>query len=80
MGLPCHVPQGAFYAFPYVGDHGLSSHEFPLRLLDEENVACVPGTAFGPAGDGFLRCAYATDLEPIKEAMERMARFVKRLR
>jgi len=79
MGLPCHMPQGAFYAFPYVGDHGLGSHEFSLRLLDEESVACVPGTAFGAPGEGFLRCAYATDLELIKEAMARMARFVKRL-
>jgi aminotransferase len=79
MGVPCHMPQGAFYAFPYIGDYGLSSQEFSLRLLDEENVACVPGTAFGPAGEGFLRCAYATDLELIKEAMARMARFVKRL-
>jgi len=79
MGIPCHMPQGAFYAFPYIGDYGLSSQEFSLRLLDEEDVACVPGTAFGPAGEGFLRCAYATDIELIKEAMERMARFVKRL-
>lgn len=80
MGLPCHVPKGAFYVFPYVGDHGLTSQEFALRLLDEENVAAVPGTAFGPSGEGFLRCAYATDIEDIKEAMQRMAKFVGRLR
>jgi aminotransferase len=80
MGLPCHLPQGAFYVFPYVGDYGLSSKEFALRLLDEENVACVPGSAFGACGEGFLRCAYATDLEEIKEATTRMARFVARLR
>lgn len=79
IGLPCHVPHGAFYAFPYVGDHGLSSKDFALRLLDEENVACVPGSAFGACGEGFLRCAYATDLEDIKVAMGRMANFVRRL-
>lgn len=79
MGLSCHAPNGAFYAFPYVGDTGLTSHEFSLRLIEEENVACVPGTAFGPAGEGFIRCSYATGMEQIKEAMERMARFVGRL-
>jgi aminotransferase len=80
MGLPCHIPQGAFYVFPFVGDYGLTSKDFALRLLDEENVACVPGSAFGVSGEGFLRCAYATDLEEIKEATARMARFVGRLR
>jgi aminotransferase len=80
MGLPCHVPGGAFYAFPYVGHLGLKSKEFALRLLDEKNVACVPGTAFGPAGEGFIRCAYATKMEHIQEAMKRMADFVARLR
>jgi aminotransferase len=79
MGIPCHVPKGAFYVFPYIGDYGLSSKEFALRLLDEENVACVPGSAFGECGEGFLRCCYATDIEEIKQATERMARFVKRL-
>jgi len=80
IGLPCHLPEGAFYAFPYVGDHGLSSKDFSLRLLDEENVACIPGSAFGESGEGFIRCAYATDLDEIKEALSRMATFVKRLR
>ena len=79
-GLPCPVPKGAFYVFPYVGDYGLSSKDFALRLLDEENVACVPGSAFGASGEGFLRCCYATDIEEIKEATVRMARFVERLR
>ncbi len=79
MGLPCHLPNGAFYLFPYVGGHGLTSKEFALRLLDEENVACVPGTAFGPSGEGYLRCCYATELKAIKEAMTRIARFVKKL-
>jgi aminotransferase len=80
MGIPCHVPKGAFYVFPYIGDYGLSSKDFALRLLDEENVACVPGSAFGACGEGFLRCCYATDIKEIKEATERMARFVKRLK
>ncbi len=79
-GIPCHVPKGAFYVFPYVGDYGLTSKDFALRLLDEENVACVPGSAFGASGEGFLRCSYSTDLEAIKEAVTRMARFVARLR
>lgn len=79
-GIPCHVPKGAFYVFPYVGDYGLTSRDFALRLLDEENVACVPGSAFGACGEGFLRCSYSTDLDAIKEAVVRMARFVARLR
>jgi aminotransferase len=80
MGLPCHMPRGAFYAFPYTGDCGLTSKEFSLRFLDEEKVALVPGTAFGACGEGFVRCSYATDIEEIKEAMKRLASFVKRLR
>jgi len=80
MGLPCRRPQGTFYAFPYIGDTGLTSKDFAIRLLDEESVACVPGSAFGPPGEGFLRCSFATDLEEIKEAVKRMASFVSRLR
>lgn len=79
MGLPCHLPKGAFYAFPYIGNTGLSSKDFSIRLLDEKNVACVPGSAFGKAGEGFLRCSYATDMEEIKEAMVRMKEFVASL-
>jgi len=79
MGLNCHKPNGAFYAFPHIGHLGLSSCDFALRLLDEEKVACVPGTAFGSSGEGYLRCAYAADMEEIKEAMDRMAEFVARL-
>lgn len=80
MGLDCYVPQGAFYAFPSIRSTGLSSFDFAMRFLDEEDVACVPGSAFGACGEGFLRCAYATDSEQIQEAMVRMARFVKRVR
>ena len=78
-GLPCHKPRGAFYAFPYVGGCGLTSKEFALRLLDDQNVACVPGTAFGPSGEGYLRCSFSTDLEDIKEAVRRIAIFVGKL-
>jgi len=79
MGLPCTLPRGAFYAFPYIGNYGLPSKEFALRLLEEKKVACVPGSAFGVSGEGFIRCSYATELEEIKEAMSRMASFVKGL-
>lgn len=79
MGLDCFMPRGAFYAFPSVASTGLSAHEFAMRLLNEYDVACVPGTAFGECGAGFLRCAYATGLEDLKEAMTRMATFVSKL-
>lgn len=79
MGLPCHTPEGAFYAFPSIQNTGLSSTDFCLKLLDEHNVACVPGTAFGPSGEGFMRCSYATDMDDIKIAMERMASFLGNL-
>lgn len=78
MGLDCHRPLGAFYAFPSVSRFGLSSRDFALKLLHEERVAVVPGTAFGECGEGFLRCAYATSLENIKEAMRRIQRFVSK--
>ena len=80
MGLKCHLPRGSFYAFPCIQSTGLSSKEFAVRLLQEEKVACVPGGAFGPSGEGYLRCCFATALDRIQEAMERMARFVKRVR
>ena len=80
IGLTCHRPRGSFYAFPSIKSCGLTSKEFAVRLLQEEKVACVPGTAFGPTGEGFLRCCFATSLEQIEVAMERMARFVQRVR
>ena len=79
MGIPCPRPRGAFYAFPDIRRFGLSSKEFSLRLLEEEKVAAVPGTAFGACGEGHVRCAYATSLEDIKEAMVRIQRFTGRL-
>jgi aminotransferase len=80
MGLDCYVPQGAFYAFPSIRSTGLTSKDFAMRFLNEEAVACVPGSAFGACGEGYLRCAYATDIDQIREAMVRMARFVARVR
>ncbi len=79
MGLSCFEPRGAFYAFPSVRETGLSSKDFALRLLEEEKVACVPGTAFGPSGEGFVRCSYATAFDALKEAIKRTAAFLKRL-
>jgi aminotransferase len=80
MGLKCHLPRGSFYAFPNIASTGLGSKEFAVRLLHEEKVACVPGSAFGVSGEGFLRCCFATSLEQIQVACERMARFVTRVR
>jgi aminotransferase len=78
MGLKCHLPRGSFYAFPSIVSTGLSSKEFAVGLLREEKVACVPGSAFGVSGEGFVRCCFATALTQIEEAMQRMARFVER--
>ena len=77
MGLPCHSPRGSFYAFPRIAATGLGSKEFAMRLLTQENVACVPGNAFGPSGEGYLRCCFATALDQIQTATERMAKFVR---
>ncbi len=76
MGVPCIRPDGAFYAFADISRFGMTSKEFALKLLDEQNVACVPGTAFGKCGEGFIRCSYATSFDQIKEAMVRIARFI----
>jgi len=80
IGLKCVMPKGAFYAFPNITSTGLSSKEFATRLLQEEKVAVVPGTAFGECGEGYVRCAYATSFEDIEEAMRRMEKFVKKLK
>jgi len=79
-GLPTGNPAGAFYLFVDVRGTGLSSKEFALRLLEEEQVAVVPGGAFGPGGEGFVRCSYATALDRIEVAAERIVRFVGRLK
>jgi aminotransferase len=78
MGIECHRPLGAFYAFPSVAKFGLKSKDFSLKLLEEEKVAAVPGTAFGNCGEGFIRCAYATSMDNLKEAMTRLRRFIGR--
>lgn len=79
LGLSCFDPRGAFYAFPSIKSTGLTSDEFAERLLKEEKVAVVPGTAFGEQGEGYLRCCYATSLPQIEEALERIKRFLSRL-
>ncbi len=78
MGLKCFKPVGAFYVFPNITSSGLSSNEFATRLLNEQNVAVVPGGAFGKCGEGFVRCAYAASIDNIVEAMDRIALFLKR--
>lgn len=75
-GLECLMPGGAFYAFPSIKHTGLSSSEFCERLLFEEKVAVVPGNAFGECGEGHIRCSYATSIDKIEQALERIARFV----
>lgn len=79
MGIECHHPLGAFYAFPSIARFGMTSKDFALTLLREEKVAVVPGTAFGQCGEGFVRCAYATSMDNLKTAMERIGRFTSRL-
>ncbi len=78
MGLSCFEPLGAFYVFPCIKSTGMSSQEFCERLLQEEKVAVVPGTAFGDCGEGFIRCSYAYSVENIHEALVRIERFVKK--
>ena len=80
IGLPMCEPQGAFYAFPSIAATGLSANEFCERLLQEEKVACVPGNAFGAAGEGFIRCSYATSMENIARACDGIERFVNRIK
>lgn len=78
IGLTCFEPLGAFYTFPSIAITGMDSDEFAERLLQEEKVAVVPGTAFGPSGDGHVRCSYASSTENILTALKRMERFVAR--
>jgi aminotransferase len=76
IGLTCFEPRGAFYAFPSIQSTGLSSEEFSEKLLREQKVAVVPGSVFGPSGEGFLRCSYATSREELIEALDRMETFL----
>ena len=80
MGLTCFEPLGAFYVFPCIKEFGMTSDEFATRLLQEEKLAVVPGTAFGDCGEGYLRISYAYSIEQLKTALERMKTFVERLR
>lgn len=79
MGFDCYEPQGAFYVFPSIKRFGMSSDAFALKLLEEEKVAVVPGTAFGDCGEGYLRISYAYSLKDLKRALERIERFLKKL-
>jgi len=79
IGIECFDPEGAFYVYPNISKFGLSSEEFCERLLQEEKVAIVPGTAFGDCGEGFARISYAYSVEHIAKALDRMERFVKKL-
>ena len=79
IGLPCFEPYGAFYVFPCIKRFGMSSEEFCTRLLKEEKLAVVPGTAFGDSGEGYIRVSYAYSLDNLKAAMERLERFISKL-
>ncbi|MCY8452155.1 aminotransferase [Bacillus spizizenii] len=76
IGLSCHHPGGAFYAFPSIKSTGMSSAQFAEELLTQEKVAVVPGSVFGPSGEGYIRCSYATSIEQLQEALVRMKRFL----
>ncbi len=78
MGLSCFEPRGAFYAFPNVSASGMDEQTFAETLLKEEQVAVIPGTAFGACGAGFVRACYATAYEQIEQALERIHRFMQR--
>ncbi len=80
MGYPCYEPKGAFYVFPNITPSGLTSEEFCTKLLLKHHVACVPGTAFGKNGEGYIRCSYATSLENIREAVLRIKAFTEELK
>lgn len=80
MGLPCFEPFGAFYVFPCIKEFGMTSEEFATRLLEEEKVAVVPGSAFGDCGEGYLRISYAYSLEDLKVALKHLERFITKLR
>ena len=80
MGIPCFMPEGAFYMFPDIREFGMTSEEFALDLLKEEKVAVVPGSAFGDCGEGFVRISYAYSIAELKEALSRIEKYVKKKR
>lgn len=79
IGLPCHTPKGAFYAFPSITPTGLKSKDFSLQLLKRQKVAVVPGSAFGDSGEGYVRCCFATGMDKLKEATKRIEKFVEEI-
>ena len=79
MGIECFEPFGAFYVFPNIKKYGLTSEEFATKLLEEQKVAVVPGTAFGDCGEGFLRISYAYSLDNLKIALDRVGKFIEKL-
>ena len=80
IGLPCHMPNGAFYAFPSIRETGLTSREFAVQLLEQQRVAVVPGDAFGPGGEGHVRASYCGAMTDLEKAENRMALFVRGLK
>lgn len=80
LDIPCFEPFGAFYIFPNISQFGMTSEEFATKLVQEERVAVVPGSAFGESGEGFVRISYAYSLDSLKKAIERLERFVHKLR
>jgi len=80
IGLPCHVPNGAFYAFPSIRETGLTSREFAVQLLEQQRVALVPGDAFGPGGEGYVRASYCGGMTDLEKAVDRIAKFVHGLK
>ena len=80
MGLSCFNPDGAFYVFPNITSTGLNSHDFAVKLLQAKRVAVVPGSAFGSCGEGYVRCSYATSLDEIRTAMDRIEEFLADLK
>jgi aminotransferase len=80
IGLPCHMPNGAFYAFPSIRETGLTSREFSVQLLEQQRVAVVPGDAFGPGGEGHVRASYCGAMTDMEKAAERIALFVRGLK
>jgi len=79
LGLPCHMPEGAFYAFPCIRKTALTSKEFAVKLLEQQRVAMVPGTAFGPSGEGYCRASYCAAMPDLEKAVERMDKFIRGL-
>lgn len=80
LEIPCFEPYGAFYIFPDISKFGMTSEEFATKLLQEEKVAVVPGSAFGACGEGFVRISYAYSIEELKAAFERIERFIEKIR